>query len=91
MKLSRNPLIVFGAYILVFWVLLWAGSSGDLVLRAAIWAILGTMSAVAIFKTLQRGGGRRGTHGQDAAMPDRARRWVFDEPDPKVDQGSGGA
>ncbi len=89
MTRSRNAVLVFGAFMLGFWLLTRTGAVGDAVLGNAIWVAVAAMSVIVIVKTIRHGAGRRGTYGQDAAMPDGIRRWVLGKPDADPDGRSG--
>lgn len=85
MKLSRNRFFVFGAFITALPVLLWAGSLADKIVVGILWALLLVMSVAAVVRIFRRGLPGAG-YGQISAMPDRIRRWVFDEPDNQNDR-----
>lgn len=79
-RLTRNPILVLVAFWAVFLLLLRTESWGvDRAIEVTMSAALLAMSGIAIFKMVRH----RSLHpySQDATMPDRIRRWVFDEPD----------
>lgn len=85
MKSIRNSFFVFGVFITVLALLLWAGSLADTVVVAILWALLLTMSVAAVVRIFRRGLPGAG-YGQLSIMPDRIRRWVLDEPDAEKDR-----
>ena len=77
-KLRRNPFVVCAAFLAAFGLLIEMDSGvANLAVRAVIWTAILAMSAVAVIRAV-RGGG---ASSQTATMPQRARRWVLDEPD----------
>ena len=79
-RLIRNPIVVTAVFAGIFILLIESGSSaarlaGTGVLLTAILA----MSVMAVTKMIRRR--RLAPYAQDAVLPAKIRRWVFDEPD----------
>ena len=79
-NVTRNPILVFAAFLSAFLLLLSADSSVvDVAVRAAIWALLLAMSGISVLKMIRHR--RVHPYGQDATMPDPIRDWVLDDDD----------
>lgn len=83
-KLSRNPFIVLGAFVVLLWLLLSMPPWMELVLVAVLWALILLMSFSAVVRIYKRGMPSVG-YGQISVMPKRIRRWIYDEPDLEKD------
>lgn len=75
-KFSFRALLVFLLFVAGFALALRVPAQADPIARALIWGWVAAMSVVAVVLTVRRGGAR----GQDAAVPDRLRRWMLGEP-----------
>lgn len=83
MKFSFRALLVLLLFIAGFALVLRVPVQADPIARALIWGCVAATSAVAVVLTIRRGGAR----GQDAALPDRLRRWMLGESsDPPADR-----
>ena len=80
-NLTRNPFVVLGAFVAIFWALLRIGAAeADRVIGAVLWTVMLAMSVLVVVRVLRRKEGTGG-YSMDALMPPRLRRWILDERD----------
>jgi multidrug transporter EmrE-like cation transporter len=78
MTIGRSAWLVFAVFLIGFALLLDAGKSGDLLVRAAIWS--GVLLATA-YATARWWRGEKHSADQTAGLPSGVRRWLIGESD----------
>jgi NhaP-type Na+/H+ or K+/H+ antiporter len=73
--LTRNPIFVLAAFLVLFSLLLQAGASRvDVWVRVVLWTAVVTISLGVVLQAIRYG---------RPSLPRRFRRWAMDEPDDK--------
>lgn len=76
--LTRNPWLVSGAFLLIVYLLIKAGSSQvDPFILVALWTALTVLCVTMIVHMIRRG--YRGPYSQADVMSARWRSWIYDE------------